>query len=51
MACIAGAIAEPFYGGVPAAIADQILDLLDRRLRRTIADFRRRFPLGGKRPL
>ncbi len=51
MACIAGAIAEPYYGGVPTAIADQVLDLLDRRLRRTIADFRRRFPLGGKRPL
>jgi ADP-ribosylglycohydrolase len=49
MACIAGAIAEPYYGGVPPAIADQVLDLLDRRQRRTIADFRRRFPLRRDR--
>jgi ADP-ribosylglycohydrolase len=45
MACIAGAIAEPFYGGVPAPIANQVLDLLDRRLRRTITEFQRRYPL------
>jgi ADP-ribosylglycohydrolase len=43
MACIAGAIAEPFYGGVPAPIANQLLDLLDRRLRRTITEFRQRY--------
>jgi ADP-ribosylglycohydrolase len=43
MACIAGAIAEPFYGGVPPHIADQVLDLLDRRMRRTVDEFRRRF--------
>ena len=43
MACIAGAIAEPFYGGVPEPIANLVLDLLDRRLRRTITEFRQRY--------
>ncbi|MDT8442259.1 MAG: ADP-ribosylglycohydrolase family protein [Desulfuromonadales bacterium] len=32
-ACIAGAIAEAHYGGVPAAIAEQVLARLDERLR------------------
>lgn len=43
MACIAGAIAEPFYGGVPQEIAEQVLTILDDRLRGVVAEFRRRF--------
>ena len=39
LACITGAIAEPFYGGVPAPIAKQALDLLDERLRVTTLNF------------
>ena len=45
MACIAGAIAEPFYGGVPAAIADPVLALLDERLRGVVQKFRDRYGL------
>jgi ADP-ribosylglycohydrolase len=40
MAAIAGAIAEPFYGGVPAAIAEPVLARLDDRLRTVISEFR-----------
>jgi ADP-ribosylglycohydrolase len=43
MACIAGAIAEPFYGGVPAHIAEPVIALLDDRLRSVVAQFQRRF--------
>ncbi len=32
IACMAGAIAEPYYGGVPESIRDQVLDHLDDRL-------------------
>ncbi|MFO0809143.1 MAG: ADP-ribosylglycohydrolase family protein [Gemmataceae bacterium] len=39
MACIAGAIAEPFYGGVPAEIADPVLARLDDRLRGIVHEF------------
>jgi ADP-ribosylglycohydrolase len=39
LACITGAIAEPFYGGVPAPIASRALDLLDQRLRATTMKF------------
>jgi ADP-ribosylglycohydrolase len=42
MACIAGAIAEAYYGGVPAAIAEQVLSRLDGRLRQVVEEFRRR---------
>jgi ADP-ribosylglycohydrolase len=45
MACIAGAIAEPFYGGVPAEIADPVLDLLDERLSDVVVEFRERYEL------
>lgn len=47
MACIAGAIAEPFYGGVPDAIADEVLARLDERLRAVVARFRTRFAAGA----
>jgi ADP-ribosylglycohydrolase len=43
MACIAGAIAEPFYGGVPATIADQVLARLDGRLTAVVNEFRQFF--------
>jgi ADP-ribosylglycohydrolase len=47
MACIAGAIAEPYYGGVPTDIAAPVLARLDDRLRNVLAEFRQRF---GMRP-
>ena len=43
MACIAGGIAEAFYGGVPRAIKKQAMALLDRRLRRVVKKFSRRY--------
>lgn len=39
MACIAGAIAEAFYGGVPDAIAQATLTRLDEPLRQTTLAF------------
>ncbi len=39
MACIAGGIAEAFYGGVPADIRDRALTLLDDRLRDVVEKF------------
>jgi ADP-ribosylglycohydrolase len=43
MACIAGAIGEAFYGGVPAAIAERALAVLDDRLRSVVLQFSNRF--------
>jgi ADP-ribosylglycohydrolase len=43
MACIAGAIAEPFYGGVPEEILNQVLPLLDDRLQETVETFQSTF--------
>jgi ADP-ribosylglycohydrolase len=45
MACIAGGIAEAFFGGVPDNIAAAALDRLDERLRRVVTLFRERYPL------
>lgn len=45
MACIAGGIAEAYYGGVPDDIARQALELLDPRLREVVEEFRERFGL------
>jgi ADP-ribosylglycohydrolase len=42
MACIAGAIAEAFYGGVPPAIAERVLAALDGRLRGIVGEFQGR---------
>ena len=39
MACIAGAIAEPFYGGVPDAIRKRTLQMLDSPLRSVAEEF------------
>ena len=46
MACIAGAIAEAFYGGVPDHIAGPVLARLDDRLRGVVVEFRQRFGAG-----
>jgi len=43
MACIAGGIAEAFYGGVPDAIHDEVWERLDDRLRFIITQFTARF--------
>lgn len=45
-ACIAGGIAEAFYGGVPEHIAGRTLDTLDERLRSVVEEFRTRFRLS-----
>lgn len=50
MACIAGAIAEPFYGGVPAEIAEPVLARLDERLQRVVREFREVFGMGVVKP-
>jgi ADP-ribosylglycohydrolase len=43
MACIAGAIAEAYYGGVPDEIAVPILVRLDDRLRSVVREFREKY--------
>jgi ADP-ribosylglycohydrolase len=43
MACIAGAIAEAYYGGVPAAIAENVLARLDHHLRSVVQEFREHY--------
>ncbi|MFS8925401.1 ADP-ribosylglycohydrolase family protein [Synechococcus sp. B60.1] len=43
MACIAGGIAEAFFGGVPDEIASKTLAVLDERLRGVVREFQARF--------
>ncbi|MBS0266355.1 MAG: ADP-ribosylglycohydrolase family protein [Planctomycetes bacterium] len=43
MACIAGGIAEAWYGGVPADIEREVLQKLDERLRGVVTEFTERF--------
>ena len=43
MACIAGGIAEAFFGGVPDGVASSTLAALDERLRGVVSEFRERF--------
>lgn len=43
MACMAGGIAEAFYGGVPPVIERRAIGLLDPRLREVVDEFRARF--------
>jgi ADP-ribosylglycohydrolase len=43
MACIAGGIAEAFYGGVPTDIQTATLAALDGRLRQVVQEFTARF--------
>ncbi len=45
MACVAGGIAEAFYGGVPAYIRQRALDQLDSRMREVAERFVVRFGL------
>jgi ADP-ribosylglycohydrolase len=47
IACIAGGIAEAYYGGVPAEIRDQSLGRLDDRLRSVVKDFEDQFRLNA----
>ena len=44
MACIAGGIAQAFYGGVPGPIREEALLRLDDRLRGVVEEFEARFP-------
>ena len=46
LACITGAIAEPFYGGVPEPIAKTVLNLLDDRLRDVTLRFCTRYGIS-----
>jgi len=46
LACITGALAEAFYGGVPQHIADPVIGVLDEELRAVTAEFRQAFPCG-----
>jgi ADP-ribosylglycohydrolase len=43
MACIAGAIAEAHYGGVPPAIGETVVERLDDRLRGIVREFGERY--------
>jgi ADP-ribosylglycohydrolase len=43
MACIAGAIAEAFYGGVPEHIRGPVLERLDDRLEGVLAEFTEKY--------
>lgn len=43
MACIAGAIAEPFYGGVPLAITNKVSSYLTPHLIKIAGEFTGRF--------
>lgn len=47
MACIAGSIAEPFYGGVPDTLWLPTMERLDDRMIATITEFRERFGSEG----
>lgn len=46
MACIAGAIAEPFYGGVPEALWQKTTTYLDDRLVGVVAAFTSQYDIG-----
>jgi ADP-ribosylglycohydrolase len=43
MACIAGAIAEPFYGGVPDHIRRPVMEKLDDRLEGVVKEFAEKY--------
>lgn len=47
IACIAGGIAEAFYGGVPGAIREEALDRLHAPLREVVERFTERYPCRG----
>jgi ADP-ribosylglycohydrolase len=43
LACIAGAVAEAFHGGVPEAIAKEAMEALPARLRGVVGEFREKW--------
>lgn len=43
MACIAGGVAEAYFGGIPVEVKQRTLNLLDDRLRGVIAEFYEKF--------
>ena len=43
MACIAGAVAEAFYGGIPAELEQQVIQVLAPALRTVVVQFRDRY--------
>ena len=43
LACIAGGIAQAYYGALPPALVARAMPLLDDGLRHTAEDFSRRF--------
>lgn len=45
MACIAGAVAEGFYKGVPSEIADKAFEILDPELSDVVRAFRTKFQI------
>lgn len=49
MACIAGAIAEPFYGGLSESLQKKTMEYLDDSLRKVVQEFGNRFELGSTR--
>ena len=46
LACIAGGIAEAFYGGIPKNIADRTMSMLDDKLRTIVNQFREVYMLS-----
>lgn len=46
LACITGSIAEPFYGGVPEVIAEEVHKRLDPELNSVVLAFHKRFSGG-----
>lgn len=46
LACMAGSIAQAYYGGVPAAIREQAVARLDEPLRAIVAEFEARYGDG-----
>ncbi len=49
LACIAGSIAEAFYGGVPDPIRAEVRVRLTPDLWRVVEAFEQRFPVGAVR--
>ena len=48
-ACMTGAIAEAFYGGVPAEIEEEVLRRLDARGRGVLQQFQQAFVIPSRR--
>jgi len=49
LACMAGAVAEAYYGGVPAALQSQVLGILPQELAGVVRAFAARFGGPGRR--